>query len=378
MTRAPRIVAIVVVATMIASCDSPPPATPPTNIATGSVPNALALTTCGDRRVAVVAVSGGARVNVIDLDDGSADSHEFAVGSNPWDVVIADTAVGPRAIVSLYGTAAVALVDPCSAPPTQLHTIGDDVAMAVEPAVTNRAGDVVTSMLPANPQALAVAGDVVWLAWTNIIDLAVDDEPMRTGPGLLSRFRIDNDHFVDDGRVVLPCDNPAAIAVDDRRVVVSCTGRYGRSGDGHTRASDGAIVVVDPASLAVVDHVELEASPVSLRLHDGDIVVGDALDGTVRRFDAALLQQQSTGASADIESVFALDVVDGVVVAAGFGARDFVLVDPFGANRRVDIAPTRGRGIVDMVSDGDDGDIFLLMTLSSEIVRLPREEVATP
>lgn len=367
---------VLVVSAVIASaaCDGRDDASlPPTTLLTGTSPNAVALTRCGNRGVALVAASGEARLDVIDLRSGDAASAVFAVGSNPWDVAVVDTVSGPRAVVSLYGTHELALVDPCAAPPAVLQTIGDDEPIVVNPATTADDGTVITSMTPRNAQAVAVADDVVWLAWTNIIEFVLGDQPMQTGPGLLSRFRLVDDLLVADGRTILPCENPAAINADSARIVVACTGRYKNSSTGFARASDGALVVVDANSLDLVAAVDLDASPVSLLVHGGDIIVGDALDGTVTRFDTELVQQQQTPTSTGIESVFALDVVDNVVVAAVYGASDILLVDPFGAAARQPVIAGTARGVVDLVHD--DSDFFILMSISAQLLRRAHADV---
>lgn len=365
--------ALTAVATLTVSCWMPPVAEKPTTMFTGAVPNAVVLVACDDRRVAVVAASIGARIDLIDTDTGVATSLLLPPGSNPWDVAVIAAIDGPRAIVSLYGDDALVLFDPCSTDPEVLQTSGRDTPIAV---VDDREID---EMLPRTPQAVAVGHDdqgaAIWLAWTNIIAVAHGHDPMRTGPGLLTRLRLVNDRLVDDGSVVLPCKNPAALAVADQSdrggVVVACSGVFKNGINGYERASRGAVVVVDSA-LDIVAAVDVDAAPASIVFHGGEIVVGDALDGTVARFDAALVEQQRTVKADGIATVFALDVVDGILVAGHF--EDRLVADPFGTARSTSIVSgSTFRGIVDLAHDDDD--VFALLSTSGELVRIDRHTV---
>ncbi|MBM4282046.1 MAG: hypothetical protein FJ137_15235 [Deltaproteobacteria bacterium] len=343
-------------------------------LATGTAPNDVALTTCDGARTALVAASADARVDVLGVDaDAGARAVFLGAGANPWSVAPAE---GGRAVVTLFSEGAVALVDACGG--RDLDRAAADVVVDVAPitlpAPVDADGDgdeetTVTRLRPRTPQGVVVAGDVAFVTYTNVLAYAVDDAPMQTGPGVVARFVIDGDRLTFDRAAVLGCENPQGVALgDDDDVIVACTGRFVVRDGAHRRVSQGALVRLGRAALDERAAVAVDASPGTPTVWRGDVVVGDVLDGRVLRFDRALALQQATPAAAGVESIFNVAVdADGRLLAARFGSGE-VLVDPFGSAGVVRLqaaGPTRG--LIDVVTDGDD--LFGLFSLSGELVR---------
>jgi hypothetical protein len=366
-----------------AGCLAPWPSPSPTSaaaVATGTAPNDVALTTCSGRRTALVAASADARVDVLDLagdvDDGDRVAPQavfLGEGSNPWSVAPAPDG---RAVATLFGADAVALIDACGA--RDLDRAVVDAVLPVEPITLPVAVDAdgdgqeettVTQLRPRAPQAVVVVDGVAFVTWTNVLAYSFDGAPMQTGPGMVARFVVDGDRLVFDRIARLPCENPQGIAAGDADdVIVTCTGRFVVDAGAHRRVSSGGIARVGRATLDLRAFAALQASPGTPALVGGDIVVGDVLDGRVMRFDAALVLLQQTAPADGVESVFVVVVDDaGRPLAGRFGSGE-VLVDPFGDAALVRLQP-RGptRGLIDVVVDGED--LFGLFSLSSELVR---------
>ncbi|HEY1099191.1 MAG TPA: hypothetical protein VGF99_09685 [Myxococcota bacterium] len=350
--------------------------------ATSGAPNAMALVRCGDRRLAVVASSSAALLDVIDLDsdDRATRSVALPIGSSPWDVAIVDTAAGMRAVVALYDRHELALVDVCAATPFVVDTCASTRVLTLEPPRTV-GGRTVASMPLQNPQGVATsstaAGATAFVVWGNVLSVAFGDEAMQTGPGVLGAYRIVDDAFVLDMEIDLPCDNPGGIVVDGDTVHVACTGRYRDGVDGFARASQGGLVSIDVDTLTVRDAIAFDHSPLAVTIDADSIVVGDALDGGMRRYDAALVEQADVGAQEEIASIFALTHVDDVLVAARF--EDAVVADPFGAAHTTSVQTgSTLRGAIDVAAFDDDDDVFILFSLSAELQRLSRTAVLAP
>jgi hypothetical protein len=187
---------------------------------------------------------------------------------------------------------------------------------------------------------------------------------------------------VRDARLTLPCDNPSAIANLDATLVVACTGRYRvKSDNGFERANDsqGALVVVDAATFTVTNTQALDASPVSAVFDvDGSVVVGDALDGSVSRYTLSPLAlvdtKQPTGIADD--SIFAVTIVNGTVVAGAFSGS--LVGAPLSSSPQLASANEGlSRGVVDVAWQPGDADVFAVLTLSSELVRVPVDSLGT-
>jgi hypothetical protein len=286
----------------------------------------------------------------------------------------------------------VALVQPCGAP-ALLDTFVDDTPISLpEPIALRGADDVdgdgttettAVAMRPRSPQAaVGLADDTVVVAFANILDVSTGpDAPMLAGPGLLVRLRLDDDtRLAPVDRVLLPgCENPGGLAVGQQGqgqvVAVACAGRFVLADGGHGKASDGAVVLVDIEADdgALVPGAQRVAAmtPGPIVVHDDALVVGDLLDGALRRLDPVSLDVVDEQAGAGgVDSAFSLVVTaDDGLVAGWFDGR--LAFDPFGA--AIDHAAPAGppRGLIDLVDDGER--LWGLLTLSAELVALPRE-----
>ena len=385
----------------LVACPSQSPSAP-TVLPTGTTPNAVAVVRCAEGARLLVAASAEARLEVLDPAGSAPPRSVFlGAGASPWDVAVvrhadADGAddSASRAVVTLAGSHGVALVRPCGTP-ALLDIVVDEVPLPLPAPVTLRQpvdvdGDgtndpVVTAMTPRSPQAVVVVPgaipDVI-VAFANILDVSTGaDAPMLTGPGVLSRWRLTDD--AEDGaatrltavdRLVVPgCENPGGLAVaGPGQVAVACAGRFVLAAAGHGKASDGAIVAVTVGDvLAAVARQAGAMTPGPVVAHAGAIVMGDLLDGAVRRLDpgdlSVLAERSGSGA---IDSAFSLVVTDDDVLVAGwFDGR--LEHDPFGAPSAVDAPAGPPRGLVDLVDDGER--LWGLLTLSAELVVLDRE-----
>ncbi len=380
---------LVVVVAGLSGCPTDAPVPAPTRFDTGTIPNSVALSRCGDERVALVTASGGARLNTLFIDrpaQPASSGVAFPSGSAPWLVVASDGEHdGAQALVTLQGGDALAGVDPCGG--VLSTSLRPDVVVPVPPLTLRNALDAdgdgddetrVEAMLLRGPQGLAVVGERIFVTFTNIFEPASTGAgDMTAGPGALAVFHVDVDgQLAFDSQQLLPCDNPQAVvaarfdAADTAAdaVVVSCTGRFAVVDGDIGRASDGGLVVVDATTLTVLHEARFAMSFGTPVVVDGAIVVGDVLDGVVRRFSAELVLLDEVRLGDGNESLFKVVVVDGLPAVTRFVAGDLVL-DPFGAQTSisfVDDGPPRG--LLDVAIDDERRQAVGLLTLSAELV----------
>lgn len=404
--------ALVVVGVVACPAPTSTTSTGPTIIPTGTTPNAVAPVRCGDSERALVAASGEATVDRVPLPaltTGDGDAVFLGTGTAPWDVV----GVGKGlAVVSLSGARRLALIDACDGGLVQLLQAPTTLVDVAPPITLQSPRDVdgdgtaettVTQMLPTMPQGLAAVGDEVFVVWANVLQFAVGDQPMRTGPGLLMHLSLVDDQLEVRGQLPLPCENSGAVTAtrDAERgvVVVSCTGRFRQSRSGHVRDGDGGIVVVDvdlspsidTETLTVRDHVALPLSPGPVFLDDDAVLTGDLLDGRLRRYalDGLTLVAESEGLEAGIHSTFAItEAPDGTLWSATFAGQltawERDSVTPIHVVDAQTLVGGDGplRGVVDLAFTSG-GEALVLMTLSAELAVLdprasPDNEGATP
>ena len=225
---------------------------------TGTLPNDVVFSTCGAQRVALVTAGGEGRLLTHALPSGEAFASTFFApdgddGASPW--AVATTADGTRAVVSLFGQDAVALVDPC----------------------TGQVLDVKTVEGQATPEPVVVLGDRAFVAFTNIETFSLDGEPPVLRQGTLAVFTIDGDTLVQDELRELPsCVNPQGLVAHDGDVIVSCSGPLAQGADGGQQAvADGAIVIGDH----VIDAGR--SAPATPTVIDGMVIVGSLVDPVI-------------------------------------------------------------------------------------------------
>jgi hypothetical protein len=395
------ILAVAVV--ILAACPAPSPSVP-TVLSTGTTPNAVAVVRCSDGPRLVVTASAEARLEVLDPAGVAMPRSVFlGAGSTPWDVAVVRHADerdsdldddASRVVVTLAGSHGIALVRPCGAP-VLLDTVVDEVPLPLPaPVILRQPADidgdgsddaVATAMLPKSPQPVVVvpgAVPEVVVAFANILAVSTgSDAPMLTGPALVSRWRLvdgadrDAARLQSIDRLVVPgCENPGGLVVTGPgQVAVACAGRFVLAGAGHGKASDGAVVTLTVGgALAVVARRGGAMTPGPIIAHAGALVVGDLLDGALRRFDPVDLAVLGERPGRDgIDSAFSLVVTDDDALVAGwFDGR--LEHDPFGPSPYgIDAPAGPPRGLVDLVDDGER--LWGLLTLSAELVALERE-----
>lgn len=371
-----RIASLVLLACTVAACPTASPEGAPQRFPTGTAPNAVVRVDCTDSPRVLVAASSDSTMNIIDINTGTTTSVGFNVGANPVDIAVVDGVssvtglTDPTAVVSLFDSHQLASVKVCRSTAVA-STYRDDEVIVSDG----------TEYTPSNPQGIAVVGDDIFVAFANITRLAAPDVDMLTGPGTLLRLHTDEEgNFVRDGRLTLPCDNPAAIATRGTTLAVTCTGRYRMTSNRQfLRASDsqGAVVVIDAATFAVTDVLTLDASPMSAVFDvDDTLVVGDALDGSVSRYTTeplALVERAQPTDVAD-DSIFAITIVNDTVVAAAFSGA--LIGAPFSSTPKL-ISTDAGlsRGVVDLAWLPGDADVFAVLTLSAELVRIGTDDL---
>lgn len=352
---------------------------------TGTTPNDVVLVRCGDVRTALVPASADGRLDAIGVDiDTDTGGVFLGVGTQPWAVAaVSGTAV--QAVVTLFGSHEVALLDPCAGI-VLARVVDEELLPLSAPAVLREAidadGDGVASrtvdaMLPRAPEAVVVVGRRAFVSYTNVLELS--DRPgarPTLGPGTIGVFDIGDSSLQQIARVVLPCDNPQGLAVDEEgaRVVASCSGVLGIGDDGRVRQlSPGGIAVVDVETLTLLWAMELEGAAFGTpHVVNDDIVVGDLLAPRVRTFTMLAPSQrvfERSLVTTDVtDSVFSITARHGTLLAPVF-AHDLIVADPFAPEPRTLVArhtATLPRGLMKIAHD-DDGAV-LLFSLAAEIV----------
>lgn len=368
---------VVVVVVAGCGCDGAVPPVEEGVIATGSAPNAIALTTCDGGQRALVPASQGASLNVFDTTSGTRSDVDLGAGSTPWAVAVLPEA--ERAVVTLFGAHGVALVDPCGGSVVDAVT-ASDVVVSVDDVVLRHSiegigaiGATISEMPLRSPEAVAVDDQGrVWVTFVNLLEVAEPAGPMELGNGVVARFVVDGDQLVLDDHRETFCLNPQGIAVSGARVVVTCTGRFGSDGDGlFAIDGGGGIVVYDADSLEELARRSDPNSWGTPAVVDDLVVVGDVLGGVVASFAIEDLDDRDVqDIAGDDESIFKILVVDGEAVALRFLNGDAVF-DPFRTGRAVRIGdPLQPpRGLIDLAVD-DDGAGWAVFSLSAELVKV--------
>lgn len=364
---------LLVVGAALSACPAPPE--PPCEgvqcgvgapLATGSLPNDVALTTCGDEQVALVTASGEGLVIAHALGARDVVGSSFFApvnerGASPW-AVDANAAGGP-AVVTLFGQDAVALADPCTGRVLDVEKVDGQVT----------------------PQPVVVTGERAFVGFTNVLAFSLDGEPPELGPGAVAVFDIDlaGEALVfDELRVLDGCDNPQGLTAHDGDVLVSCSGALAQGDDGGQQAvSDGALLVSSRPGAHRIDAARL--APGTPAVAGRCVVAGSLVDPVLLSAalddDALVVAAELPGPSVD--AVF--EVVrwdDDTVLALQFSADVLHVVDVAPEDCALTIASSmavgpggvafRGAQAIDVERSDDAVDAVVLLGLSAEIVPL--------
>jgi hypothetical protein len=223
---------------------------------------------------------------------------------------------------------------------------------------------------PSTPQAITSDGEDVFVLFTNILRSATPTTPMQLWPGVLGHVRIVDNTPIWQSLVQLPCDNPSSLDVATDVIWISCSGRLGFSGGRTEQVGDGALVVVprSGARLGVAQRrVQARHAFGPLLFDNNRVVVGDLLDGTLRRYSSAGALQDEHVVQSGVSSLFSTIMVGGQLWVGGFAPAE-VIIDPFGSSKRVRLdSAAAPRGLVAMTPRAAGGS-WALLTLSSELV----------
>jgi len=371
-------------------------------VSTGTLPNDVVIVTCDGRVHAAVALSAEGAIDVVDATGVRRDPRpvfavEEGVGAQPFQLALVDE--GPLAVVTLFAWHAVALVDLCAGRVLDTARVVDDagapVRFAVDPPLTlpgpvdadldGASETVVARAVALHPQALAVSGAGVVVAFTGHLWPATDDTDQILAPGVLARFSVVDDALVLEGaRAIEGARNPQAVVALDDGFVVSLSGPFARGG-ATAVADDGAIAFVDDDGAPVRTLGAGRFAPARPAVVDGRLVVGSLLSPRI-----AIVEE--TAASLDdavvvtvpgraVSSLFdAAPLGGGLVVVTDFtedrlhlvdAARGVALSWPFVEG--LPVAPAsevfRGALAVDVVGDAPGrATAAVLLGLSSEVV----------
>jgi hypothetical protein len=340
---------------------------------TGGLANDVVLSTCDGRSVALVAASAEGRLMTHLIPGGEVLASAFFPndvdpdtaeerGASPWAVDV--TADGTRAVVSLFGQDAVALIAPCVGQVLDVQTVAGQTT----------------------PQPVVVSDHRAFVGFTNIEAFSLDGEPPVLGPGGLAVFTFDGDALLEEEVRVLPgCVNPQGLVAHEGDVIVSCSGPLAQGGDGGQHAvGDGALLVGDH----VIDAGR--AAPATPAVIHGFIVVGSLVDPVILvaalTDDVAREGARLPGPSVD--AVFeTVAWSEDTALALQFSADDLHVLH-VGGNGEVLLEKTlavgpggtafRGAQAIDVDADAADGEIdaLVLLGLSAEIVPLRLHGVA--
>ncbi len=88
-------------------------------------------------------------------------------------------------------------------------------------------------------------------------------------------------------KTITVADNPTSVILDDDdELNVLCTGRWPAWGDSTDQGTNGAVIVIDPQSLTVVDSTAIEGHPSEIT-YAGDDVAYFLLNGSVVKFSTS-------------------------------------------------------------------------------------------
>lgn len=369
------------------ACPAPPP--PPCEgvqcavgpaFPTGSLPNDVALALCDAAApavpvpVALVASSGDARLVVHELPGGAVRAAPFfEPGSSPWSVDAVFALPGPRAVVSLFGSDSVALVDPCGA---RTIAVLDDIRDAAD-------------VRQITPQAVVIIDERAFVSFTNVITFSIGGEPPQLGPGAVAVLDIGDDQLVlDELRVLDDCVNPQGLAAipgdgpgdGPGDVVVSCSGPLAEGEDGGQEAvADGTLLVGTTPGAHRIDAARF--APGTPAVVNGCVVAGSLVDPIV--LSAALLDDALGVAlelpGRDVDAAFKVAAWDDDTVLIVQFSEDLLHVVDVAADCSLSLATSiavgpggvgfRGALSVD-VDKGRSFDAAVLLGLSAEVVPL--------
>jgi len=240
---------------------------------TGTLPNDIALLTCDGRLHVAVVLSAEGAVDVFDASGTRRDASPLfpvqdGLGAQPFSLAVIDG--GPRALVTLFGQHAVALVDLCAGRLLDVAEVRDLAGDLVRIELTtpillsasvdaDRDGaseSVVTRYAPRHPQGVAVVGADAFVTFTNHLEPATTTRDQVLAPGTLARFHVDGESLVSDGHLVLEgALNPQAIVATARGLLVSSSGPFAR-GSATLVAADGALTFVDGGALVATRRID--------------------------------------------------------------------------------------------------------------------------
>lgn len=268
---------------------------------TGTLPNDVALARCGDARLAVVAATFDAALDAVSLDGTPAPAGAYFPpepdrgGAEPFGVSAHPS--GDRAAVTLRGHHEVAWVDPCRAQVLARarpeNAFGEIMRVVLDEPITLRdprdvdgdgfADEVVERMQLMAPQAVLVGEDRLYVAYTNLLEPALDTDPpapMLLGPAVAVVFSFENDELrtravrVYDGYL-----NPQALSFGpDGTVWLSLSGAFGIEDGRLVSASSGALLQLSAADLTLLRTIDVgDFAPATPAVVGDTVVVGSLL-----------------------------------------------------------------------------------------------------
>jgi hypothetical protein len=338
-------------------------------------PSDVVLGTCGNTPVAFTSISSDSTILAIEPDghilsttylSSNSDSvQENDVPANPWSIRLLPSGL---AIVTLFGTHEIALIDPCQG--IILQKIKVDEQIPVEPAIElpipqdpdgdGQSNTQVHRMIPHTPQGIAVLSvfsenndftiDIA-IAYTNILWLARNQhEKTFYGPGSVSFFRIHHQSISLVHTMTIPAYNTGALTADTHGGLwISGSGSlvFNELGE-HSLETPSTLFHIEDTqriyeqpnatytpSLKYSTHDFSLGMPVLLE--DDTIAVGSLTSSNILLFDTKTEQSYeplrnpdaNSASSTSIDSIFALQTMPGnLVVGGSFNHDTLFLVAP--------------------------------------------------
>jgi hypothetical protein len=383
---------------------------------TGTLPNDVTIGRCENERVGLVIASAESSLELTVLGEtGETESRvyfppEGQQASNPYSV---DWSPGlGLAALSLFGTASVAVANPCTG--EMLHVVSPwdadhpDVLLAVEPPIglTNPMdvdGDGVTettiaSMLPRAPQGILWVEEKLWVVFSGFIEGATETEDAKYGPGVLISYQWTGDTLSFLDFRILPYFNPQAIvrsAAGD--MWISYAGIWGKSNGNFHTTSPGYLEKISPDDGSPLHVIHMrDFAPGTPAVAEEWVVVGSSLRSEIALFPTTATDLDDAKIffpdGAETESLFeaqlwgndlawvtqfstdrihVVDMRQGILNPEPFPADGILLAS--GGNL------FRGAQAISIQEDDRDGDAALvLLGLSAEVVFLDLRQVFGP
>lgn len=310
----------------------------------GATPNDLVIAGPTDAPYAVIARSGDNAVSAYDLATGldaglpgvrlpELEDQCGRRSANPWFVAPLG---GDRVAVTAFAQARVHVLDmragaieaTLAVPGTMALDPPQEVARAIDADCDGTRESMISRFRPRTPQAVALAGDSLVAGFTNFYSAS----PAVYLPGVLAIWTV-TDLSASPRLLQLPAFNPQELrALDDRRVLVVCSGVLEQVGANIGASTPGMVLIVDLESATIERTFEFgDFAPGTALLAGGSVWAGSLVKPALRAYDLESGAQLHELLLNDepVDSVFRLiELPGGLVGAPSFNTDRLHIFDP--------------------------------------------------